>query len=87
VDATGANYIFYINGVAQKPEIYSGTAAATKTNSTAALCLGNRLDLTRGTAGSIDEVRVWNSCLDQITIASNMMTDNRYTTKVLLTYE
>jgi hypothetical protein len=86
VDATGTNYSFYINGAAQKPEIYSGTAAATKTNSTAALYLGNRLDLTRGTAGNIDEVRVWNSCLTQTTIASNMMTDYPAGTAGMLAY-
>jgi hypothetical protein len=75
VDATGTRYTFYINGVAQTPELLSGIPTAAKTNSTADIYLGNRLDLARGTAGSIDEVRIWNSCLSQAAIASNMMTN------------
>ena len=86
VDATGTRYTFYINGVAQTPELLSGIPSAAKTNSSADLYLGNRLDLARGISGSIDEVRIWNSCLTQATIASNMMTDYPAGTAGMLAY-
>ena len=79
-------YTFYLNGVAQTPVLYTGTVAATKTNATIPLYIGNNAALTRGISGSVDEVRVWNTELSQSAIQSNMMTDYPANTSGLLAY-
>ncbi|SDD08583.1 S8 family serine peptidase, partial [Williamwhitmania taraxaci] len=80
-------YTLYIDGVAQTWTVYSGAAVATKTNSSNPISIGNRAsDLLRPVNGLIDEVRVWNSCLDQSTISGNMMTDYAANTAGLLAY-
>ncbi len=84
--STANVYTFYIDGVVQTPVLYSGVAGATKTNAAIPLYLGNNAALTRGVNGKIDEVRVWNSCLDQPTIAANMVTDYPANTAGLLAY-
>ncbi len=87
VTVSSANvYTFYLNGVAQTPVLYTGTVGATKTNATIPLYLGNNAALTRGIKGSIDEVRVWNSCLDQSAIVANMVTDFPANTSGMLAY-
>ena len=79
-------YTFYIDGVVQTPTLYSGVVGATKTNAAIPLYLGNNAALTRAVNGKIDEVRVWNSCLDQPTIVANMVTDYPANTAGLLAY-
>jgi hypothetical protein len=79
-------YTFYIDGVAQTPTVYSGTAAATKDNLYKTLAIGNKVDLGRGVTGAIDEVRIWNSCLDQATIVANTTTDYATNTSGLQAY-
>jgi len=85
--SNGNVYTLYIDGKAQKWNVYSGTEGATKTNANNPISIGNRpTDLIRSANGYIDEVRVWNSALDQPTIASNMMTDYTAGTAGLLAY-
>lgn len=87
VTVSGTNvYTFYLDGVVQTPVLYTGTVGATKTNATIPLYLGNNAALTRGIKGSIDEVRVWNSCLDQSAIVANMVTDLPVNTAGMLAY-
>ncbi|HUX54974.1 MAG TPA: S8 family serine peptidase [Williamwhitmania sp.] len=84
---SGNVYTLYIDGVAQTWSVYSGTAGATKTNANYPICIGNRpSDLIRSASGNIDEVRVWNSSLNQPTIVANMMTDYPANTAGLVAY-
>jgi hypothetical protein len=80
-------YVFYIDGIAQQWEVYLGTAAATKSNVKYPLCLGNRpSDLIRSAIGQIDELRIWNKCLNETAIRENSMTDYAANTTGLIAY-
>lgn len=72
----------YINGVEQ---VLSNSAKATQAaNPTTPVRLGSNSTFSQPYYGGMDEVRIWNSCLSQATITSNMMTDYAANTVGLL---
>jgi hypothetical protein len=74
----------YINGVGQ---VLTSNAKAIQTaNLTTPVRIGSNTTFSQAYFGSMDEVRVWNSALDQPTIVSNMMTDYPAGTAGLLAY-
>jgi len=68
-------YTLYVDGVEQPPTFYTGSFGETRSNTAMPLYIGNNGTFTRGVKGKMDEVRIWNSCLDQATIANNLVTD------------
>ncbi|MDA3852954.1 MAG: DUF5011 domain-containing protein, partial [Bacteroidales bacterium] len=80
-------YLLYIDGVAQQWELLMGTAGATQSNKEYPICIGNRpTDMNRSAIGQIDELRVWNKCLDAASIRENSMTDYAPNTPELIAY-
>lgn len=74
----------YINGVEQP--LTSSSKAIQSDNLTVPVRIGSNSTYTQPYYGKIDEVRIWNSALDQATIAANLTTDYATNTGGLYAY-
>lgn len=74
----------YINGVEQV--LSNSTKATQASNLNTPVRLGSNSTYSQPYYGDMDEVRIWNSCLTQATIAANMVTDYAENTAGLLAY-
>ncbi len=79
-------YTLYVDGVEQAPTFYTGSFGETRSNTAMPLYIGNNGTFTRGVKGKIDEVRIWNTCLDQATIVNNLITDYPTNTSGMVAY-